>query len=213
MGTAAYLAPERAAGMPATPAADLYALGIVAYQCLTGRVPFHGEPLAHREQPLPSSVPADVAALVTDLTAKDPSARPASAGEVAERAEHVRAVLTAPGVTAPGAVRSRGPGRRVARLPGRAALVLAAIIAIAAASWVVTGLRGPASGHSQPGPSAAVQHPDRDGHADRHATAERVATAERDADADGNVGPGANPELEPGRRVRHVTAWLPRRSC
>jgi serine/threonine-protein kinase len=171
MGTAAYLAPERAAGMPATPAADLYALGIVAYQCLTGRVPFHGEPLAvalaHREQPLPplpSSVPADVAALVTDLTAKDPSVRPASAGEVAERAEHVQAVLTAPGVTAPGAVRPRGPGRQVARLPARAALVLAAIIAIAAASWVVTGLRGPASGHSQPGPSATVHHPDRHGH-------------------------------------------------
>jgi serine/threonine-protein kinase len=35
-GTPAYLAPERAAGEPATPAADLYALGIVAYQCLTG---------------------------------------------------------------------------------------------------------------------------------------------------------------------------------
>jgi len=67
--------------------ADLYALGVVAYQCLTGRVPFHGEPLAvalaHREQPLPPlpySVSADVAALVADLTAKDPSARPASAG-------------------------------------------------------------------------------------------------------------------------------------
>jgi eukaryotic-like serine/threonine-protein kinase len=46
IGTPAYLAPERAAGLPATPAADLYALGIVAFQCLTGRPPFTGEPLA-----------------------------------------------------------------------------------------------------------------------------------------------------------------------
>ena len=102
LGTPAYLAPERAAGASAGPAADLYALGIVAYQCLTGRLPFHGEPLAvalaHQEQPLPPllpSVPAEAAALVADLTAKDPAARPASAGEVAERAEHVRAALTA----------------------------------------------------------------------------------------------------------------------
>jgi hypothetical protein len=201
MGTPAYLAPERAAGMPATPAADLYALGIVAYQCLTGRVPFHGEPLAvalaHREQPLPplpASVPADVAALVADLTAKEPSARPASAAEVAERAEHVRAALTAPGVTAPGAVRHSRPSRQVARLPVRAALILAAIIAIAAASWVVTGLRGPASGHSQPGPTAAVHQRDRHG---RHPVG-RVAPASRTG--------GASPTQAPGHSRRSAAS-------
>ena len=69
---------------------------------LTGQAPFHGEPLAvalaHQQQPLPTLppwVPAPVAALVADLTAKDPTARPASASQVAERAELVRAALTA----------------------------------------------------------------------------------------------------------------------
>jgi serine/threonine-protein kinase len=103
MGTPAYLAPERVSGATATPAADLYALGIVAYQCLTGRVPFEGEPLAvalaHQERAvprLPPPVPAEVAALVAVLTAKDPRARPASAGEVAARAERLRASLSGP---------------------------------------------------------------------------------------------------------------------
>ncbi len=100
MGTAAYMAPERAAGHMATPASDLYALGIVAYQCLTGRVPFDGPPLAvafaHLERPLPplpSSVPDEAAALVADLTAKDPEARPATAAHVAEQARHLHTVL------------------------------------------------------------------------------------------------------------------------
>ena len=86
MGTPAYLAPERTVGAPATPAADLYALGIVAFQCLTGRPPFTGEPmavvLADLEQslpPLPAWVFTEIAGLVADLIAKDFWARPASA--------------------------------------------------------------------------------------------------------------------------------------
>jgi eukaryotic-like serine/threonine-protein kinase len=65
VGTAAYLAPERATGGPATPASDLYSLGVVAYECPTGEAPFDGDPLAvalaHLQQampPPPPSVPA-----------------------------------------------------------------------------------------------------------------------------------------------------------
>ena len=93
LGTPAYLAPERVAGEPASPASDLYSLGVVAWECLAGGLPFTGTPVevavAHRDRPLPplpGTVPADVGALVTELTAKDPRARPRSADEVARRA-------------------------------------------------------------------------------------------------------------------------------
>ena len=96
-GTPAYLAPERAAGASATPASDLYSLGVVAYECLTGTRPFSGNGsevgAAHQEQPfppLPTSVPADLAVLVADLTAREPSDRPRSALDVATRAAGLR---------------------------------------------------------------------------------------------------------------------------
>ncbi len=98
VGTAAYLAPERAAGQSATAASDLYSLGVVGYQCLTGRPPFCGPPaevaLAHLRSPfppLPDSVPAELRALVAALMAKEPADRPSSAGEVSRRAEILRA--------------------------------------------------------------------------------------------------------------------------
>jgi eukaryotic-like serine/threonine-protein kinase len=100
LGTPAYLAPERVAGQAATPASDLYSLGIVAWECLAGEPPFTGTPLevavAHRDHPLPSlpgAVPADVAGLVAELTAKDPRIRPRSAAEVARRAGQLRDAL------------------------------------------------------------------------------------------------------------------------
>ncbi len=100
VGTGAYLAPERAAGTQAGPAADLYSLGVVAYECLTGYRPFNGDPLevvmAHQTQPLPAlppEIPEPVAELVASLTAKDPGVRPASAGEVGAHAEWLRGQL------------------------------------------------------------------------------------------------------------------------
>jgi serine/threonine-protein kinase len=120
VGTPAYLAPERAAGEPATAASDLYSLGIVAYECLTGTPPFHGTPMeiagASRFQPLPPlppAVPPAVTALVTALTAKDPAARPGSAQQVAVRAAQLRDAMNSGLAAAP-------PGRPDAHTPGRA---------------------------------------------------------------------------------------------
>ena len=90
IGTPGYLAPERAMGERATPASDLYSLGMLAYECLACMLPFRGTPLevalAHRDRPLPPlppSVAVDVAALVMRLAAKDPARRLNDAAEVA----------------------------------------------------------------------------------------------------------------------------------
>lgn len=97
VGTPAYLAPERVAGESATPASDLYSLGIVCYECLTGERPFTGTAveiaLAHRHgrvPPLPPYVPSEAAALVASLTARDPAARPRTAVDVARWAGQAR---------------------------------------------------------------------------------------------------------------------------
>ena len=83
LGTAAYCAPEQAEGAPVTPAVDIYALGVVAYECLAGRRPFEGDTpvtvaLKHiREMPppLPQHVPPAIRALVERSLAKDPARR------------------------------------------------------------------------------------------------------------------------------------------
>ena len=94
VGTAAYLAPEQVRGEEATPATDVYALGVVLYQFLTGRLPYEGSTLAElavrqqNERPLPPSTYNDevseaLGSAVLRALDGDPSRRYASADELA----------------------------------------------------------------------------------------------------------------------------------
>jgi serine/threonine protein kinase len=92
LGTPHYLSPEQALGEAATGASDLYALGVVAHEMLTGRRPFDkGTPVAtalaqvnEPPPPLPPHVPARLRAIVEQCLAKKPEDRPSSAREVGE---------------------------------------------------------------------------------------------------------------------------------
>jgi eukaryotic-like serine/threonine-protein kinase len=93
LGTPNYISPEQALGRPATGASDLYALGVVAHEMLTGSKPFDkGTPIAtamsHLHEPpppLPDDVPEDLAGVVEHLLEKDPGNRPENARAVAVR--------------------------------------------------------------------------------------------------------------------------------
>jgi serine/threonine-protein kinase len=126
LGTAAYLAPEQAAGEQAGPAADLYALGVVAYQFLSGRLPYEAQSLTElalkqqRELPprldeLNPDVSPQLAMAVDRALALDPSQRPASADELRQQlAEGARGVGPDPSTT-----RAAGPSTSATSVIGQ----------------------------------------------------------------------------------------------
>jgi hypothetical protein len=125
VGTPAYMSPEQWSGKLVTPASDVYSLGCLLFELLTGDVPFHASPrvplrVAHQESAVPSvaglrpAVPSSVDALVTAMLAKDPAARPAA--EAVYLALLPIATETAAGGPLPGGDDRRDPVRPF-RLP------------------------------------------------------------------------------------------------
>jgi serine/threonine-protein kinase len=145
LGTAGYLAPEQARGEPATPASDRYALGVVAFEFLTGRRPFAAdtpmtEAFAHLNAPVPIAtevepeLPSGVDRVFARALAKDPDDRPASCAELVSALREALRAESPPTLIDSGVptVRMYAPPRRrpasLAYVLGAGAIVLAAFV-------------------------------------------------------------------------------------
>jgi eukaryotic-like serine/threonine-protein kinase len=172
LGTPSYLAPEQVLGEPATSRSDIYALGVVAYECLTGRRPFEAEsPYAvaimrvhEPPPPMDDDIPLQVRAVVDRALATDPARRWRSAADFADSA---RAAEVDVGPTAVLA-RDGGPTTLLPEAPTTAkvrtargmprwgivtvAVLLFAVAAVAGFVWQ-RGFGSPAGG-VQAGPSS-----------------------------------------------------------
>ncbi|HZW44624.1 MAG TPA: protein kinase [Dermatophilaceae bacterium] len=144
LGTAQYLAPEQALGRSATASSDIYSLGVVGYEMLTGKRPFDSgtavaTALAHINQaptPLPVTIPTGVRDVIGAALAKDPADRPASAAAMA-------AALGMPGA-------APGPDTDPAT---------AAVTAEAPTPTTPVGVAGPASTQVMPALTQAMPTP------------------------------------------------------
>ncbi len=156
-GTAGYISPEQALGDPVGPASDLYSLGVILYEMLTGELPFTAdnsiavcmkhvtEPLRPPKQ-LNPLVPEGMNALVVKLLAKRPADRYASATELLDDLERVRdglpPVLALEATTQPLGEALHAASRRVAVARRRRASRTLAVAAVAIVALLGTFLFG-----------------------------------------------------------------------
>jgi serine/threonine-protein kinase len=182
LGTTDYVSPEQALGHPVTGQSDLYSLGIVLFEMLTGEVPFRGEnqvavAMKHVREPLPDvqamrpEISAALAAVIDTATAKSVEERYADDAELIADLEDVLAIEAARAGSATGettAVLRTLPSRKQSRVPfgvrHRALALVLVIVAAAAAAGVIVWLgltrahHGvPPARESAPPPSAHLQ--------------------------------------------------------
>lgn len=147
VGSASYFSPEQAQGLPLTPASDLYSLGVVLHQLVTGALPFEGDSpialaVAHVTTPPPSeavlrrSMSRGLAAIVHRLLQKDPAARYVRAAELAAALAALSEPAVEPRVEQP----PPPPPVRVRRRPWIAAtrwFAAALLVAIVGGAWAL----------------------------------------------------------------------------
>jgi eukaryotic-like serine/threonine-protein kinase len=153
MGTAQYLSPEQAQGHSVNASSDLYAVGVVLYEMLTGRVPFDADAavtiaLKHvSEAPVPpsainSAIPPELEQTILWTLNKNPSDRPTDADQLITVLEHCRASIEAGGAGQNTTSMAAVAAGAAAGLPTQGALAEAAAAYEAAAR---TGAHAPAT--------------------------------------------------------------------
>ncbi|HET9992323.1 MAG TPA: serine/threonine-protein kinase, partial [Kofleriaceae bacterium] len=143
LGTPMYMPPEQITGKPCDARGDLYSLGCILYQMVSGRAPFTGGEnlnavlamhLHQSAPPLPDSTPPALATLIGRLLMKAPEDRPATAGIV-------HATITAIASGAPSSVEALPPRTETRRLPARVVVAVAAAIAVGSVVGIVLSRR------------------------------------------------------------------------
>jgi tRNA A-37 threonylcarbamoyl transferase component Bud32 len=163
IGTPEYMSPEQAAGTEVDHRSDIYSLGVILYELVTGRTPFTAKSFGEivvkhmtseatrpsRYKDLPQPVPAAIEAIILDCLQKDPSKRPQQMAEVGERLQVTLGVFVHPDAPVTPLAMARMPARR--RVSRRKLAVPAAVAVIAAGvlAALAVGLVGHFARHQE----------------------------------------------------------------